>query len=51
VTSGTETTRVVCASCGHSFAGAYCPRCGEEVLDASKLTVRYFVGHVIGGAR
>jgi len=37
----------VCASCGHPVAGAYCARCGEEVLDARKVTVRYFLTHTV----
>jgi hypothetical protein len=40
-------TRAVCASCGHPLAGAYCARCGEEVLDARKVTVRYFLTHTV----
>ena len=38
----------VCASCGHALAGEnYCSRCGEEVLDSSKLTLRYFLTHTL----
>ena len=36
-----------CASCGHAVAGAYCSSCGEEVLDASKLTLRHFLTHTV----
>ena len=36
-----------CVSCGHAVAGGYCSRCGEEVLDPSKLTLRYFVTHTV----
>ena len=39
---GTPTS---CASCGHAVDGAYCSRCGEEVLDPSKLTLRHFFTH------
>ncbi len=34
-----------CASCGQPVAGRYCTACGEEVLDAQKLTVGHFVTH------
>lgn len=37
----------VCASCGHAVAGGYCSRCGEEVLEPSKLTLRYFLSHTV----
>jgi hypothetical protein len=41
-------TPVACASCGHALAGEnYCSRCGEEVLDPSKLTLRYFLTHTL----
>jgi hypothetical protein len=41
-------TPAVCASCGHPLAGeTYCSRCGEEALDSSKLTVRYFLSHTV----
>jgi len=33
----------VCANCGAPLAGQYCSRCGQEILDADKLTVRYFL--------
>src|SRR6185436_5445101 len=37
-------TPATCASCGHPLAGEnYCSRCGEEILDESKLTLRYFL--------
>jgi hypothetical protein len=36
-----------CASCGNAVAGDYCPRCGEEVLDSGKLTLRYFLTHTV----
>jgi hypothetical protein len=36
-------TSAACASCGHVFDGRYCSSCGEERLDAGKLTVRHFV--------
>jgi uncharacterized protein DUF3667 len=32
-----------CTNCGLSVTGRYCASCGEEVLDATKLTVRHFV--------
>jgi uncharacterized protein DUF3667 len=34
-----------CATCGQPVTGRYCTACGEEVLDAQKLTVRHFVTH------
>jgi hypothetical protein len=37
----------LCASCGNAVAGGYCSRCGEEVLDPSKLTLRYFLSHTV----
>jgi hypothetical protein len=37
----------LCASCGSAVAGGYCSRCGEEVLDPSKLTLRYFLTHTV----
>ncbi|HEX7237589.1 MAG TPA: DUF3667 domain-containing protein [Gammaproteobacteria bacterium] len=41
-------TPAVCPSCGQRLAGAsYCSSCGEEVLDARKLTLRYFVTHAV----
>ena len=41
-------TPAACASCGHPLAGeSYCSRCGEEVLDARKLTLRYFLTHSV----
>jgi Protein of unknown function (DUF3667) len=39
--------RAICASCGASLAGSYCSRCGEEVLNPHKLTVRHFVMHTL----
>jgi len=37
-----------CASCGHRLDGEnYCSSCGEEVLDARKLTLRYFLTHSV----
>jgi predicted nucleic acid-binding Zn ribbon protein len=33
----------VCANCGAPLAGQYCSRCGQEILDAHKLTVRHSV--------
>jgi hypothetical protein len=36
-----------CASCGNAVAGGYCSRCGEEVLDPAKLTLRYFLTHTV----
>jgi hypothetical protein len=43
-------TPAVCASCGHPLAGQnYCSHCGEEVLDARKLTLRYFLTHSVLG--
>jgi hypothetical protein len=33
----------VCASCGQPLADVYCSRCGEQALDPSKLTLRYFL--------
>jgi hypothetical protein len=38
-------TPAVCPSCGHPLTGRYCSHCGEETLDASKLTLRYFLTH------
>lgn len=44
----TVETPAACASCGHPLAGeSYCSRCGEEVLDARKLTLRYFLTHSV----
>jgi hypothetical protein len=41
-------TPAVCASCGRPLAGEnYCSSCGEEVLDARKLTLRYFLTHTV----
>ena len=41
-------TPAACASCGHALAGeSYCSRCGEEVLDARKLALRYFLTHSV----
>jgi hypothetical protein len=41
-------TPAVCASCGHPLTGEnYCSRCGEEVFDSSKLTLRYFLAHTV----
>src|SRR5262245_52905211 len=40
-------TPTSCASCGRAVDGAYCPGCGEEVLDPSKLTLRHFLGHTL----
>jgi hypothetical protein len=40
-------TPAVCASCGQPLAGPYCSRCGEEVLDARKRTVRYFLSRTV----
>lgn len=37
----------ICASCGSAVAGVYCSRCGEEVLDPAKLTLRYFLSHTV----
>jgi hypothetical protein len=37
----------LCASCGNAVAGGYCSRCGEEVLDPGKLTLRYFLSHTV----
>ncbi len=37
----------VCATCGRPVSGAYCAACGEEVLDARKVTVRYFLAHTV----
>src|SRR5262245_62016458 len=37
----------LCASCGNAVAGGYCSRCGEEVLDPSKLTLRYFLSNTV----
>src|SRR5690349_21752662 len=37
-------TPAVCASCGQPLVGRnFCSHCGEEVLDARKLTLRYFL--------
>jgi hypothetical protein len=47
MTSAVETP-AVCASCGRPLAGErYCSSCGEEVLDPSKLTLRYFLTHSV----
>jgi len=40
-------TPAFCASCGHAVDGVYCSRCGEEVLDPSKLTLRHFLTHTV----
>lgn len=40
-------TPAVCASCGHPLTGRYCVRCGEQALDPSKLTLRYFLSHTV----
>lgn len=47
MTSAVETP-AVCASCGRPLAGRnFCSYCGEEVLDARKLTLRYFLTHAV----
>ena len=40
-------TPELCASCGNTVTGNYCSRCGEEVLDPSKLTLRYFLANTV----
>ena len=40
-------TPASCASCGHAVDGAYCSRCGEEVLDPTKLTLRHFLTRTV----
>ena len=40
-------TPASCASCGHAIDGAYCSRCGEEVLDPTKLTLRHFLTRTV----
>jgi hypothetical protein len=36
-----------CASCGQPLTHAYCGHCGEEALDRSKLTARYFLTRTV----
>ena len=44
---GVETPSI-CASCGRSLTGEnYCSHCGEEVFDASKLTLKYFLTNTV----
>ena len=44
---GVETPSI-CASCGRSLTGEnYCSHCGEEVFDARKLTLRYFLTNTV----
>jgi hypothetical protein len=46
--TGAVETPPACVSCGHPLAGNnYCSRCGEEVLDPSKLTLRHFFTHTL----
>ncbi|HSC14453.1 MAG TPA: DUF3667 domain-containing protein [Gammaproteobacteria bacterium] len=46
--TGAVEAPAACVSCGHPLAGEnYCSRCGEEVLDPSKLTLRYFLSHTL----
>src|SRR5262245_34443202 len=41
-------TPSVCASCARPLTGEnYCSHCGEEIFDASKLTLRYFLTHAV----
>ena len=41
-------TSAACASCGHRVAGdEFCSRCGEEVLNPGKRTLRYFLTHTV----
>ena len=41
-------TPSVCASCGRSLTGEnYCSHCGEEIFDADKLTLRYFLANTV----
>ena len=40
-----DTPAGACASCGAVVTERYCAACGEEVLDAQKLTVRHFLTH------
>jgi hypothetical protein len=39
----TELAASSCVTCGRPVAERFCTNCGEEVLDAQKLTVRHFV--------
>jgi|SRR5688572_3106607 len=43
----TDAVDTVCPSCGYPLAGSYCSRCGERALDPSKLTLRYFLTHIV----
>ena len=36
-----------CASCGHPLEGRFCSNCGQQVLDADKLTLHYFLTHTV----
>jgi len=41
-------TPAACVSCGRPLAGQnYCSHCGEEILDARKLTLSYFLTHSV----
>src|SRR5215510_11608937 len=40
--------RELCASCGRPLTGEnFCSDCGEEIFDADKLTLRYFLTHSV----
>src|SRR5262245_65446739 len=41
-------TPSACASVGRPLSGEnYCSHCGEEIFDADKLTLRYFLTHSV----
>lgn len=41
-----EQSCVSCISCGNSFSGVYCNKCGEKILQPSERTVTHFVAQV-----
>jgi hypothetical protein len=38
-----------CKTCGHSFSGRYCNRCGEKVIEPSERSVFHIVRRTVNG--
>lgn len=36
-----------CKSCGHTFTGVYCPRCGEKVIEPKDRSMRTFMSNIL----